>query len=102
MKTGKEEKTIFSNKIESPLAEILRPKTLEDFVGQKPVLGKDSMLSNMIKHNNLSSVILWGPPGVGKTTIAKIISNITKNEFVNLNAVLTSIKDVKNIMEKSK
>jgi len=102
MKTGKEDKTIFTSIIESPLAEVLRPKKLEDFVGQKSVLGKDSILSSMIKNNNLSSLILWGPPGVGKTTIAKIISNLTKNEFINLNAVLTSIKDVKSIMEKAK
>ncbi|MBN2544535.1 MAG: replication-associated recombination protein A [Spirochaetes bacterium] len=102
MKTGKEENTIFNTKIESPLAEVLRPKKLEDFVGQKSVLGNDSILTNLIKSNNLSSIILWGPPGVGKTTIAKIISNITKYEFINLNAVLTSIKDVKSIMENAK
>ncbi|MBK5202448.1 MAG: replication-associated recombination protein A [Prolixibacteraceae bacterium] len=85
-----------------PLAERLRPKTLDDYIGQKQLVGKDAVLRRMIESGNLSSIILWGPPGVGKTTLAKIIANTLNRPFYILSAVSSGVKDVREIIEKAK
>lgn len=94
----------YNNKIEAsqPLAAKVRPKTLEDFVGQHNILGKSTVLYNAIKNDNLLSIILYGPPGCGKTTIAKIISTNTKSHFVTLNATTSGVKDIKEIVQNAK
>ena len=79
-----------------PLAYRVRPKKLEDFVGQEDILGKDKLLYRTIKADRLSSLILWGPPGCGKTSLAKVISETTKYKFIKLNAVTAGVQDIKN------
>lgn len=82
-----------------PLAERIRPKTISEFVGQAHLLGEDKPIRLMIENDTLNSFILWGPPGSGKTTIARIIANQTKSEFFSLNAVSSGVKDVRNVIE---
>ncbi|MCL6495045.1 MAG: replication-associated recombination protein A [Ignavibacterium sp.] len=82
-----------------PLAERIRPKTISEFVGQAHLLGEGKPIRLMIENDTLSSFILWGPPGSGKTTIARIIANQTKSEFFSLNAVSSGVKDVRNVIE---
>jgi putative ATPase len=81
-----------------PLAERMRPDRLEDFVGQEHILGPEKPLRRQIERDELSSVILWGPPGVGKTTLAKLIARITRCEFIPFSAVLSGIKEIKAVM----
>lgn len=85
-----------------PLAYRMSPKTLEDYVGQSHILGKDKILYRTIKADRLSSIILWGPPGCGKTSLARVISHTTKYKFVKLNAVTAGIADIKNAIEEAK
>ena len=87
--------------LNKPLAYRVRPKTLEEFVGQEHILGKDKLLYRTIKADRLSSIILWGPPGCGKTSIAKVISETTKYKFVKLNAVTAGVSDIKNAISES-
>ena len=79
-----------------PLAYRMSPKTLDDYVGQEHILGKDKILYRTIKADRLSSIILWGPPGCGKTSLARVISNTTKCKFLKINAVTSGISDIKN------
>lgn len=88
--------------LNQPLAHRVRPQTLDEFIGQEEVLGEDKILYRTIKADKLSSVILWGPTGCGKTSIAKVISNTTKYKFVQLNAVTAGVADVKKAVEESK
>ena len=88
--------------LNKPLAYRMRPITLEEFVGQEEVVGKDKILYRTIKADRLSSVILWGPTGCGKTSLAKVISNTTKYNFIKLNAVTAGIADIKKAIEESK
>ncbi len=85
-----------------PLAERLRPKSLDEYVGQEHLTGKNAVLRRAIKNNNISSIILWGPPGVGKTTLANIISKTLKRPFFSLSAVNSGVKDVRETIEKAK
>ena len=84
-----------------PLAYRMMPKTLEEYVGQKHILGQDKILYRTIKADRLSSIILWGPPGCGKTSLAKVISNTTKNKFYRINAVTSGVGDIKRIVEET-
>ena len=79
-----------------PLAYRMMPKTLDEYVGQEHILAKDKILYRTIKADRLSSIILWGPPGCGKTSLAKVISNTTKYKFIKLNAVTAGVADIKN------
>jgi putative ATPase len=85
-----------------PLAERLRPKNLDEFIGQEHLVGKGAVLRKMIDSGNLSSIILWGPPGVGKTTLAKIIANSLNRPFYILSAINSGVKDVREVIEKAK
>ena len=85
----------------SPLAERLRPQTLDDFVGQQHLVGKGSVLRKMIDSGRIPSIILWGPPGVGKTTLANIISNVLEAPFYKLSAINSGVKDVREVIEKA-
>ncbi len=85
-----------------PLAHRVRPTKLEEFVGQEEIFGKDKILYRTIKADRLTSVILWGPTGCGKTSIAKVISNTTKYKFIQLNAVTAGVADIKNAVEEAK
>ena len=88
--------------LNQPLAYRVRPKRLEDFVGQEHILGKDKLLYRTIKADRLSSLILWGPPGCGKTSLAKVISETTKYKFRKINAVTAGIADIKSTVEEAK
>lgn len=83
----------------APLASRLRPDTLDDYVGQKHLVGKGKILRQMIENDNVSSMIFWGPPGVGKTTLARIIAKQTKADFVEISAVTSGVKEIKQIMD---
>lgn len=83
-----------------PLAERLRPKTIDEYVGQSHIVGPGAILRRMIDSGNISSFILWGPPGVGKTTLAKIIANTTKAPFYTLSAVHSGVKDVREVIDR--
>ena len=85
-----------------PLANKMRPLDLEDFVGQEDVVGKDSSIRKMIDSDQITSMIFWGPPGVGKTTLAKIIAEKTRSSFHELSAVTSGVKEVKEIFEIAK
>ena len=85
-----------------PLAERLRPQSLDTFVGQRHLLANRAVLRSMIESGNISSFILWGPPGVGKTTLAKIIANRLQRPFYTLSAVTSGVKDVREVIEKAK
>src|ERR1035437_9134632 len=85
-----------------PLAERLRPKNLDEYIGQKHLVGTGAVLRKMIDSGNLSSIILWGPPGVGKTTLAKIIANSLDRPFYSLSAINSGVKDVREVIEKAK
>jgi putative ATPase len=81
-----------------PLAERMRPERLEDFIGQEHILGPEKPLRRQIERDELASIILWGPPGTGKTTLAKLIARITRCEFIPFSAVLSGIKEIKAVM----
>ncbi|OAD42989.1 replication-associated recombination protein A [Polaribacter atrinae] len=85
-----------------PLAERIRPKTLEDYISQQHLVGKTGVLTNLIKKGIIPSLILWGPPGIGKTTLANIIATESKRPFYTLSAISSGVKDVREIIEKAK
>ena len=86
----------------APLAERLRPQTLDDYIGQKHLVGPDAVLRKMIDTGRISSFILWGPPGVGKTTLAQIIAHRLETPFYTLSAVTSGVKDVREVIEKAR
>lgn len=85
-----------------PLAYRVRPKTLEEYVGQEHVIGKGKILYRTIKADRLSSIILFGPPGCGKTSLARVISETTKYKFYKMNAVTSGVADIKKVIEETK
>lgn len=88
-----------NNTLDSPLADRIRPRTLDQLAGQEHITKKGELLQRAIENDSLFSIILWGPPGCGKTTIATIIANETKAEFIHISAVLASVKDVREIIK---
>ena len=90
-----------SNQSQLPLAEYLRPKTVSEIAGQKHILGEGKSLRVAIESGNLPSMILWGPPGVGKTTIARVIANSIDAEFISVSAVLSGVKDIREAIDKA-
>lgn len=88
--------------IQQPLAERMRPKSLDDYLGQKHLVAKGAVLRNTIESGRISSMILWGPPGVGKTTLAQIISKSLERPFFTLSAVNSGVKDVRDVLDKAK
>src|SRR5229473_713333 len=81
-----------------PLAERMRPRTLDEFIGQEKLLGPGKSLRVQIENDNLGSMLFWGPPGCGKTTLARLIARLTSSEFVSFSAVLAGIKEIKDVM----
>lgn len=95
------EHTLFDDNILEPLASRMRPKTLDDFVGQEHLLGEGKILSRLIANDQIPSMIFYGPPGVGKTTLASIIAEKTKAHFIVFSAVKAGIKEIKSVMEEA-
>ena len=85
-----------------PLAERIRPKSLEDYISQQHLVGKNGVLTNLIKKGIIPSLLLWGPPGIGKTTLANIIATESKRPFYTLSAISSGVKDVREVIEKAK
>ena len=93
--------TLFENNLSQPLAARLRPQTLDGYVGQTHLLGRGKVLRRLIESDQISSMIFWGPPGVGKTTLARIIANTTKAAFIDFSAVTSGIKEIRAVMQKA-
>lgn len=93
--------TFFEQELPQPLAARLRPQTLEEYVGQTHLLGKGKVLRRLIESDQISSMIFWGPPGVGKTTLASIIAAHTKAAFIDFSAVTSGIKDIRTVMQQA-
>ena len=87
--------------MEQPLAYRMKPKTLDDFFGQEQIVGENKLLYRLIKADRLSSAIFWGPPGCGKTSLARVIASTTKHKFVELNATNSGVADIKKIAEEA-
>ena len=96
-----EEGSLFVREVPQPLAARLRPTNLSEYAGQEHLLGKGKVLRRLIESDQISSMIFWGPPGVGKTTLAQIIANQTKSAFINFSAVNSGIKEIRTVMEKA-
>lgn len=93
--------TLFENDLTQPLAARLRPQSLEAFAGQSHLLGEGKILRRLIESDQISSMIFWGPPGVGKTTLARIIASQTKSVFIDFSAVTSGIKEIRTVMQKA-
>jgi len=96
-----QESLFYSQNIDAPLPERMRPRSLDEFVGQENLLGQGKVLRKLIDEDRVSSMIFWGPPGVGKTTLAEIIANKTKSKFIIFSAVTAGIKEIKAVMEEA-
>ena len=96
-----EQGTLFEVKADQPLAARLRPQSLEEFCGQSHLIGEGKVLRRLIENDTVGSMIFWGPPGVGKTTLARIIANKTKANFIDFSAVTSGIKEIKQVMEQA-
>lgn len=93
--------SLFDREMPQPLAAKLRPQSLDEYVGQTHLLGKGKVLRRLIESDQISSMIFWGPPGVGKTTLARIIANQTKSSFIDFSAVTSGIKEIRTVMEQA-
>ncbi len=93
--------SLFENPLSEPLAARLRPQTLDEIAGQKHLLGEGKVLRKLIEQDNVSSMIFWGPPGVGKTTLASVIAHLTKARFINFSAVTSGIKEIREVMKEA-
>ena len=93
--------SLFENQLKDPLASRLRPQTLEEYIGQKHLVGQNKILRQMIENDTVPSMIFWGPPGVGKTTLARIIAQTTKSHFIDFSAVNSGIKEIKAVMKEA-
>src|SRR3954453_12505352 len=96
-----EEAVPVENRAKAPLAERMRPRTFDEFVGQQDLLAPGKPLREAIERDLLQSIILWGPPGTGKTTLARIIAETTRAKFVSFSAVLSSIKEIREVMSEA-
>ena len=96
-----EQQSFFSQAAPQPLAARLRPETLDDFVGQRHLLGPGKVLRRLIESDGVSSMIFWGPPGVGKTTLAHIIAQRTKSTFIEFSAVTSGVKEIRAVMQQA-
>ncbi len=96
-----EQITIGTGKVPEPLAARLRPQTIDEMVGQQHLLGQGKVLRRIIEQDKVSSMIFWGPPGIGKTTLANVIANQTKAKFINFSAVTSGIKEIKAVMQEA-
>lgn len=96
-----EQMTLFDREMPQPLAARLRPQSLEEYAGQTHLLGKGKVLRRLIESDQVSSMIFWGPPGVGKTTLARIIAGRTKSAFIDFSAVTSGIKEIRTVMEQA-
>ena len=96
-----EQQGMFSQQESQPLAARLRPRTLEEYVGQQHLLGEGKVLRRLIENDRVSSMIFWGPPGVGKTTLARIIANRTSATFIDFSAVTSGIKEIRTVMQQA-
>lgn len=96
-----EQESLFYQDLQDPLASRLRPQSLEDYVGQKHLIGKGKVLWNLIEKDQVTSMIFWGPPGVGKTTLARIIAHKTQSRFIDFSAVTSGIREIKQVMKEA-
>ncbi|MBQ3273020.1 MAG: AAA family ATPase, partial [Solobacterium sp.] len=97
-----EQSSLFDNRAATtPLADRMRPETLDDYAGQRQLISDGKILRKMIDRDEVQSMIFWGPPGVGKTTLARIIATSTKARFINFSAVTSGIKEIKDVMAKA-
>ncbi len=96
-----EQMSLFDREVPQPLAARLRPRDLDEFVGQTHLLGRGKVLRRLIESDQVSSMIFWGPPGVGKTTLARIIANRTRAKFIDFSAVTSGIKEIREVMQKA-
>ncbi len=96
-----EQMSLFDREVPQPLAARLRPQSLDEYVGQTHLIGKGKVLRRLIENDQISSMIFWGPPGVGKTTLARIIANHTRSAFIDFSAVTSGIKEIRSVMEEA-
>lgn len=87
--------------IAAPLASRLRPETLQEYIGQKHLMGEGRVLRRLIEQDRISSMIFWGPPGVGKTTLARVIARSTHADFIDFSAVTSGIREIRAVMEQA-